>query len=84
MPKDVIGPRRGPFAAVIRCSAVADKANEKQWSRLMRYADERKLNSEPLDRFVKRKSGIDKCVARFSRRLGRDGANRSEKRLRRG
>jgi hypothetical protein len=33
----------------------------------MRYADEHKLNSEPLDQFVKRKGGINKSVARFTR-----------------
>jgi hypothetical protein len=35
----------------------------------MRYADEHKPNSEPLDRFVKRKGGVNKCAARFSRSL---------------
>ena len=36
-----------------------------------RYAAEHKPNSEPLDRFVKRKGGINKCVARFSFGHGR-------------
>jgi len=43
----------------------------------MRYAAEHKLNSEPLDRFVKRKGGINKCAARFSQRL----AKRSKRRI---
>jgi hypothetical protein len=50
----------------------------------MRYADERKLNSEPLDQFIKRKGGINACATRFSRRLGRDAAKRSRRRLTRG
>ena len=69
---DVIA-REEPFAAVIRCTADAakvDKRTRSKWSRLLRYADEHKLNSEPLDRFVKRKGGINECVARFSRHLG--------------
>jgi hypothetical protein len=66
--------REDPFAAVIRCAAdptKADKRTRSKWSRVMRYAAAYKLNSEPLDRFVKRKAGINKCVARFSRHLGR-------------
>jgi hypothetical protein len=83
---DVVAPEN-PFAAIIRCTADAAKAEKRtrsKWSRLMRYAAEHKLSSEPLDRFVKRKGGINKCVARFSRRPGRDAANRSERRLMRG
>jgi hypothetical protein len=58
-----------PFAAVIRCTAnpvKADKRTRSRWSRLMRYADEHNQNSEPLDQFVKRKGGINECVAQFS------------------
>ena len=58
---------RGPFAAVIRCTAdpaKVDKRTRSRWSRVMRYAAEHKLNSEPLDRFVKRKSG-NACSVRF-------------------
>jgi hypothetical protein len=40
----------------------------------MRYAAAYKLDSEPLERFVKRKGGINSCVARFSRRLGARGS----------
>jgi len=39
----------------------------------MRYAAVYKANSEPLEQFVKGKGGINTCVARFSRRLGRGG-----------
>jgi hypothetical protein len=68
-----------PFAAVIRCTAdpvKVDKRTRSKWSRLMRYADEHKLNSEPLEQFVKRKGGINACAARFSRSLRGDAANR--------
>jgi hypothetical protein len=69
-----VSDREDPFAAVIRCTAdpaKADKRTRSKWSRLMRYAAAYKLNSEPLDRFIKRKGGINACTARFSRRLGR-------------
>jgi hypothetical protein len=61
--------REDPFAAVIRRTAdpaKVDKRTRSKWSRLMRYADGHKLKPEPLDRFAKRKGGINKCVARFS------------------
>jgi hypothetical protein len=66
--------REDPFAAVIRCTAdpaKADKRTRSKWSRVMRYAAAYKLDSEALGQFVKRKGGINTCVARFSRRLGR-------------
>ncbi len=65
-----VSDREDPFAAIIRCTAdraKADKRTRSKWSRVMRYADERKPNSEPLDRFVKRMGGINECVGRFSR-----------------
>jgi len=37
-----------------------------------RYATEFKDLDEPLRDFVVRKGGINKCAARFARRLGRD------------
>jgi hypothetical protein len=66
--------REDPFAAIIRCTAdpaKADKRTRSKWSRVMRYATWHKLNSEPLEQFVRRKGGINECVGRFSRRLGR-------------
>jgi hypothetical protein len=75
--------KEDPFAAIIRCTAdpaKVDKRTRSKWSRMMRYAAERKLNSEALDRFVKRKGGVNKCVARFTLGLGRDAAKRSERR----
>ena len=72
-----------PFAAIIRCTAdpaKADKRTRSKRSRVMRYAAANKPGSEPLDRFIRRKGGINACAARFSRRLGR-GAKRSKRRL---
>jgi hypothetical protein len=69
-----VSDREDPFAAVIRCTAdpgKADKRTRSKWSRLMRYAAIYKPDSELLDRFVKRKGGINACAARFARRLGR-------------
>ena len=63
-----------PFAAVILCTADRDKADERtrsKWSRVLRYAAEFKDPDEPLRDFIKRKGGINKCAARFARRLGR-------------
>jgi hypothetical protein len=72
-----------PFADIIRCTAdpaKADKRTRSKWSRVMRYAAAYKPVSEPLDRFVRRKGGINACAARFSRCLGRDAAKRSGRR----
>jgi hypothetical protein len=63
-----------PFAAVIRCTAdpaKVDKRTRSKWSRVLRYALEYKLHSEPLDQFIKRKGGINRCAERFSERTGR-------------
>jgi hypothetical protein len=62
-----------PFAAVIRCTAdpaKVDKRTRSKWSRVLRYALKYKSNSEPLDQFIKRKGGINKCASRFARLLG--------------
>jgi hypothetical protein len=72
-----VSDREGPFAAIIRCTAdpaKPDKRTRSKWSRLMRYADEHKPNSEPLDRFIRRKGGINACAARFTRCMGRGAA----------
>ena len=69
-----VSDREDPFAAVIRCTAdpaKADKRTRSKWSRVMRHAAAYKPDSEPLDRFVQRKGGINACAARFFRRLGR-------------
>jgi hypothetical protein len=48
--------REDPFAAIIRCTADAAKADKRtrsKWSRAMRYAVAYKPDSEPLDQFIK-------------------------------
>jgi hypothetical protein len=72
-----VSDREDPFAAVIRCTADAAKADKRtrsKWSRALRYAVAYKADSKPLDRFIKRKGGINACAARFSRWLGRGAA----------
>jgi hypothetical protein len=69
-----VSDREDPFAAVIRCTAdavKADKRTRSKWSCVMRYAAVYKPNSEPLDQFVRRKGGINGCAARFSGTVGR-------------
>ena len=63
-----------PFAALILCTADRGKVDDRtrsKWSRVLRYAAEFKDLAEPLRDFIKRKGGINKCVVRFARRLGR-------------
>jgi hypothetical protein len=63
-----------PFAGVILCTAdpaKVDKRTRSKWSRVLRYALEIKSHSEPLDQFIKRKGGINRCAERFSVRSGR-------------
>ena len=65
--------RDEPFAAIIRCTAdpaKVDKRTRSKWSRVLRYVLEYKSHSEPLDQFIKRKGGINKCASRFARLLG--------------
>src|ERR1700733_7762312 len=60
------------FAAVIFCTADRKKADfrtRSKWSRVLRYAAEYKDLDEPLATYIKRKGGINKCAARFARRL---------------
>ena len=64
-----------PVAAIIRCTAdptKVDMRTRSKWSRALRYALAYKLPSEPLDKFMKRKGGINCCASRFCRRLGRN------------
>jgi hypothetical protein len=63
-----------PFAAVILCTSDPEKADDRtrsKWSRVLRYAAAYKDLDEPLHDFVVREGGINKCAARFARRLGR-------------
>jgi hypothetical protein len=69
-----VSDREDPFAAMIRCTAdpvKTDKRTRSKWSRVMRYAAGYKPDSEPLERFIGRKGGINACAERFSRWLGR-------------
>jgi hypothetical protein len=78
-----VSDREDPFAAIIRCTAdpaKADRRTRSKWSRVMCYAAAYKRDSEPLDRFIRRKGGINACAGRFSRRLGRGRATRSARR----
>ena len=63
-----------PFAAVIACTADPKKVDDKtrsKWSRVLRYAAKYKPEKELLRDFLQRKGGINKCAARYARRLGR-------------
>jgi hypothetical protein len=62
------------FAAVIVATshpAKLDKRMISKYSRVLRYAAKYKTRSEPLQRFVERKGGLNKCASRYARRLGR-------------
>jgi hypothetical protein len=72
-----------PFAAIIRCTAdpaKVDKRTRSKWSRALRYALRYKEIDECLDRFIKRKGGINQCATRLRRARLRH-ANRIGKRL---
>ena len=59
-----------PFAAIILCTAdpaKVDKRTRSKWSRVLRYAAEYKPTSEPLERFIKRRGGINACAGRFAK-----------------
>ena len=61
-----------PFAAIIRCTAdpaKVDKRTRSKWSRTLRYALKYKNHSEPLERFIKRRGGINTCAGRFAKYL---------------
>jgi hypothetical protein len=63
-----------PFTTVIFCTADSEKVDYRlrsKWSRVLRYTAQYKYSSEPLRDFIKRKGGINKCAARYTRRLGR-------------
>jgi hypothetical protein len=55
---------------VIRCTSdprKVDKRTRSKWSRALRYAISGKPIDEPLDRFIKRRGGINKCAAQLRR-----------------
>lgn len=62
-----------PIAGLlIIAAAQLDKRTRCKWSQVLNYVVAQKGPSEPLDRFIKRKGGINACVAHF-RRLKRRG-----------
>jgi hypothetical protein len=69
-----------PFAALILCTSDPNKVDDRtrsKWSRALRLAAAYKDPDEPLRDFIVRKGGINKCAARFARRLGRSGEHRA-------
>jgi hypothetical protein len=63
-----------PFAAIIRCTSdpsKVDRRTRSKWSRALRYAISCKPIDEPLGRFIQRKGGINKCVARLTQQMSR-------------
>lgn len=61
-----------PFAALIMVTSGADHKTRSKWSRVLRYALERKKISEPLGAFVRRKGGINACATRYARCVASD------------
>jgi hypothetical protein len=58
---------RGPFSALIFCTAdqaKVDRRTRSKWTRALRFALEEKDFSEPLDKFVRRHGGINRCAER--------------------
>jgi hypothetical protein len=63
------------YSLVIACTADPRKIDHKmrsKLSRVLRYAEEFKPPKELLRDFLQRKGGINKCAARYTRRLGRN------------
>jgi hypothetical protein len=61
---------REPFAVAIFCSSDPSKADGKtrsKWSRVLRYAERSKPNSQSLVEFVKSRGGLNECARRFAR-----------------
>lgn len=62
------------YSAVLACTsqvAAEDRRTRSKWARVLRYAEEAKLESEPLQVFIRRKKGINVCAARAGRRRRR-------------
>jgi hypothetical protein len=71
-----------PYAAVILATADPKKVDRRmrsKWARALRYAAEYKPPKELLRDFLQRKGGINKCAARYTRRLGRQRDRKSKK-----
>jgi hypothetical protein len=62
------------YAAVIMCTAdpkIIDSKMRSKLSRVLQYGAKFKPKRELLQDFLIRKGGINKCAARYTRRLGR-------------
>jgi hypothetical protein len=67
-------PREDVYAAMIRSTADparADKRTRCKWNRTLRYVQMQKDEKESVAAFIKRKGGINECVARYGRCLRR-------------
>ena len=56
-----------PFAALILCTAdpgKVDRRTRSKWSRMLRFALQEMDFSEPLEKFIRRQGGINKCADR--------------------
>ena len=63
-----------PFAVILYCTTDGKRTDKKarsKWARVLRFAARYKLTTEPLEKFIKRKGGINACAARYAYRLGR-------------
>jgi hypothetical protein len=72
-------PHEDIYAAIIRCTADparAEKRTRSKWSRVLRYAKMEKDDQEALAAFIKRKGGINECITRYGRCLGRLAASK--------
>lgn len=61
-----------PFGVVIFCTSdprIVDAKTRSKWSRVLRYAEQFKPDSERLADFVKSQGGINECAARWSNHL---------------
>jgi hypothetical protein len=57
-----------PFAAIIRCTSdpsKVDKRTRSKWSGALLYALASKDHAVPLEKYIKRKGGINRCAERF-------------------
>ena len=64
-----------PVPKIAECTADREKIDFKtrsKWARLLRYAKVFKDPGEPLIDFVRHRGGINRCVRRYSRQLGRN------------
>lgn len=67
-----------PFAAVLAACLAPDRLDRRylsRYTRVLRYAAALGCRTKKLEAFIRRNGGLNGCAARFSRRLGRKGAD---------